>query len=143
MPLTDSTDRTLVMPLRILMGRVTLAEWAPLQARWPEVLWMSIPDVVDWYRQEILPRGGDHELQFAGCVLGHIRWGTSQQRCRDMLTCDPPPPPAPPRPVGEPSGLPGGLALVLALDRPEGRVGRPELLRGGRGRIRIPSRFLR
>ena len=50
---------------------------------------MSVPHVVDWYRQEILPRGVDHELQFAGSVLGHIRWGTSQQRCRDKLNRDP------------------------------------------------------
>ena len=48
-----------------------------------------MPHVVYWYRQEILPRGGDHELQFAGCVPGHIRWGGSQQRCTDKLNCDP------------------------------------------------------
>ena len=44
--------------------------------------------MADWYSQEILPRGGHHELQFAGRVLGHIRWGTSQQRCRDKLNHD-------------------------------------------------------
>ena len=50
---------------------------------------MSLPDVVHWYRQEVLPRGGDHELQVAGSILGHIRWGTSQQRCKDKLNRDP------------------------------------------------------
>ena len=87
--LTDALARTLGMHLSILTGKVTRAEQALLASRWPEVLWMSVPDVVDWYRQEILPRGGDHELQFAGSVLGHIRWGTSQQQCRDKLNRDP------------------------------------------------------
>ena len=50
---------------------------------------MSVPDVVDWYRQEVLPGGGDHELQFAGSGLGHIRWGTLQQRWGDKLNCEP------------------------------------------------------
>ena len=76
-PLTDALARTLGMQLSILTGKVTRAERALLATRWPEVLCMFAPDVVDWYRQEILPRGGDHELQFAGSFLGHIRWGTS------------------------------------------------------------------
>ena len=88
-PLTDALARTLGMQLSILTGMVTRAEWAPLAARWPEVLWMLVPDVVDWYGVEILPKGGDHELQHAGSVLVHIRWGTSQQRCTDKLNCDP------------------------------------------------------
>ena len=50
---------------------------------------MSVPDMVDWYRQEVLPMGGDHELQFAVSVLGHIQWGTSQQRCRDKRNRNP------------------------------------------------------
>ena len=50
---------------------------------------MSAPDVVNWYCQEILPTGGDHELQFGGSVLGHIPCGTLQQRCRDKLNRDP------------------------------------------------------
>ena len=46
---------------------------------------MFVPVVVDSYLQEVLLRGGDHELQFAGSALGHIRWGTSQQRCSDKV----------------------------------------------------------
>ena len=88
-PSEDALARTLGVQLSILTGKVTRAERALLATRWPEVMWMPVPDVLDWYRQEILPRGGDHELQFAGSVLGHICWGTSQQRCRDKLNRDP------------------------------------------------------
>ena len=69
MPLKDALARTPGMQLSILTGKVIRAERALLAARWPEVLWMSVPDVLDWYRQEIPPKGGDHELQFAGSVL--------------------------------------------------------------------------
>ena len=88
-PLTDAIARTLGTTLSILTGKVTRAERALLVTRWLGVLWMSLADVVDWYRQEILPKSGDHELLFAGSVLGHIRWGTSQQRCKDKLNRDP------------------------------------------------------
>ena len=88
-PLTDAIACTPGMQLCILTGKVTRAERVLLAVRWPKVLWMSAPDVVDWYRQEVLPTSGDHELQFAGSVVGHIRWGTSQQRCRDKLNRDP------------------------------------------------------
>ena len=91
MPLKNATARTLGMHLSILRGKVTKAERALLVARWLEVLWMPVPVVVDWYRQEVLPTGGDHELQFAGSVVRHIRWGTSQQRCRDKLNRGPNP----------------------------------------------------
>ena len=87
--LTYALARMLAMQLSILTGKVTRAEQAVLASRWPEVLWMSVPNVVDWYRQDILPRVGGHELQIAGWVLGHIRWGTSQHRCRDKLNRDP------------------------------------------------------
>ena len=76
MQLMDLLARTPGMQLSILMGKVTKSERALLATPWPGVLWMSMPDVVNWYRQEILPKGGDHELQIAGFVLGHIRWGT-------------------------------------------------------------------
>ena len=88
-PLTDARARTLGMQLSILTGNVTKAEQALLAGRWPEVLWMSVPGVVDWYCQETLRGGGNHELQLAGSVLGHVRWGPSQQRCRDKLNRDP------------------------------------------------------
>ena len=65
------------MQLSIFTGKVMRAERVLLAVRWPEVLWMSITDVVDWYRQRVLPMGGDHLRQFAGSVLGHIRCDTS------------------------------------------------------------------
>ena len=92
-----------------------------------------MPDLVDWYRQEVLPRGVDYELQFAGSVLGHIRRGTSQQRCKDKLNHAPHHlrhllthsiTPARPR----------GTIVAMVMDRPDGPVGRPELLGGGLGR---------
>ena len=55
-PLTDALARTLGMQLCILTGKVTRAEGALWATRWPEVVRMSVPDVVDWYLQEILPR---------------------------------------------------------------------------------------
>ena len=88
-PLTDALACTLGMLLSILTGKVTRAERALLAAQWPEVLWMSVPDVVDWYRQQVLPKGGEHELRFVGSALGHIRWGTSEQRCKDKVNRDP------------------------------------------------------
>ena len=58
-------------------GKVSRAERVLLATRWPGDLWMSVTDVVDWY-QEVLPRGGDHQLQLVGSSLGHMRWGMSQ-----------------------------------------------------------------
>ena len=49
-PQTGTLARTLGMHLSFLTGKVTRAERALLAARWPEVLWMLVPDVVDWYR---------------------------------------------------------------------------------------------
>ena len=46
-------------------------------------------NVVDEYRQEVIPARGDHKLQFAGSVWGRIRWGTTDQRWGERLKCDP------------------------------------------------------
>ena len=88
-PLTGALGRTLGMQLSILTGKVTRFKLALLAARWPEVLWMFVPEVVDYYRHEMLPMGGNHQLQLTGSVLGHVRWGISQQRCRDKVNSDP------------------------------------------------------
>ena len=96
MPLTDALARTLGMHLSILTGKMTKAERALLATWWPEAPWMSVPDVVDWYRQEILPRGGDHELQFAigpgPHSVGHLAAAVQGQAEPRSL-----PPPAPPQ----------------------------------------------
>ena len=88
-PLSDALACSLAMQLSILTGKVTRAEQALLGARWPEALWMLVPDVVHWSHPEILPRRGNHELQLAGSSPGHIQWGTWQQRCWDNLNRNP------------------------------------------------------
>ena len=50
---------------------------------------MYVPDMVDWYRQQMLPTGGGHELQPVGPASRHIWWSTSHQRCMDKLNRDP------------------------------------------------------
>ena len=87
MPLTDAITCTVGMQLSILTGDQGRVRSACSTVH--EVLWMFVPNVLDLYRQEVLPTGGHHELEFAGPSLGHIRWGPSHQQCRDKLKFDP------------------------------------------------------
>ena len=88
-PLKDGIVRTPGMHLSILTGKVTRAERALVATRWHGFLWMSITDVVDQYGHDVVPQGGDHELQFVGWVVGHIRRETTQRRCWNKLIPDP------------------------------------------------------
>ena len=107
---------------------------------------MSMPGVVDWYRQEVLPKGGDHELRVVGLVLGHICRVARTSGARTSSTTPPTTSGASSTSVSAPRA-PGGPALAMALDRHGGRLGRPELLGAGLSRSprcqQIPHRLPR